>query len=97
MPTRYGLALLLLAISADASPVVVGFERNHAANPTAEGGRLLYNELQCAACHGGETALPPRTAPDLTTVTHSASSAWVQEFLTDHHNAGPVPLLHYLA
>ena len=34
-----------------------GFERFHAAEPSVPGGRLLYNELGCVNCHGGDDGL----------------------------------------
>ena len=64
-----------------AEPVVVAFNRFHAAAPDADGGRLLYNELGCAGCHGGDTGLPVRRGPDLATVTTRARSDWLEAFL----------------
>ena len=65
------------------APLVAGYERFHATQPTAAGGRLLYNELGCANCHGGETGLPPRRGPDLATVARRAKPDWLQAFLTN--------------
>ena len=77
-----GLALLGVLVSR-AEPVVTGYERFHAAQPGAAGGRLLYNELGCANCHGGETGLPARRGADLNTVTTRARAEWLQAFIAD--------------
>ena len=61
-------AILLAGAALGAEPLVTGFERFHAAKPTAEGGRLLYNELGCVNCHGGATGLPALRGPALATV-----------------------------
>lgn len=50
-PARLLLALLAGAVVAAAHPVVATYERFHAAEPTADGGLLLLNELNCVACH----------------------------------------------
>ncbi len=81
---RFGFAALLSILGARAEQLVAGFERFHAAAPDAAGGRLLYNELGCGNCHGGETGLPARRGPDLTTATTRASAAWLRAFI-----AGP--------
>ena len=79
------IALLIaaFAVRSGAEPLVTGFERFHATQPTAEGGRLLFNELGCANCHGGETGLPARRGPDLVGVTQRVSAAWLRKFLAD--------------
>ncbi|MBL9186947.1 MAG: c-type cytochrome [Opitutaceae bacterium] len=80
---RHGLAVLLAVVSARAEPRVVGFDRFHAAAPDSAGGRLLYNELGCVNCHGGDTGLPSRRGPDLTTVTTRANADWLRAFIAD--------------
>jgi cytochrome c2 len=77
------MASLFVGGALRAEPLVVGFDRFHAAAPTAEGGRLLYNELSCVNCHGGETGLPVRRGPDLSSVTRRVQAAWLRKFLTD--------------
>ena len=77
------LAILLGASVLGAEPLVTGFERFHATVPTAEGGRLLYNELGCVNCHGGETGLPALRGPALTLVTQRVRSAWLRRFVAD--------------
>ena len=74
---------LLCALTLHAEPMVVGFDRFHSAQPTAEGGRLLFNELGCANCHGGETGLPARRGPDLVGLTLRVSAEWLRKFLTN--------------
>lgn len=76
-------AILLGAAALGAEPLVTGFERFHAATPTAEGGRLLYNELGCVNCHGGETGLPAMRGPVLATVTQRVRSEWLRKFVAD--------------
>ncbi len=75
----FGLTVLSTATRAE--PLVVAFDRFHAAKPSAEGGRLLFNELGCANCHGGETALPARRGPELTNVTQRVNADWLRKFL----------------
>jgi cytochrome c553 len=80
------VTVLLLAMSgtrSGAEPFVVGFDRFHAKQPAAEGGRLLYNELGCVNCHGGETGLPARRGPDLVGVTQRVSAEWLGKFLAN--------------
>jgi len=77
------VAILLGAAALGAEPLVTGFERFHAATPTAEGGRLLYNELGCVNCHGGETGLPTLRGPALATVTQRVRSEWLRRFVAD--------------
>ena len=77
------LAILLGAVALSAEPLVTGFERFHSATPTAEGGRLLYNELGCVNCHGGETGLPMLRGPALATVTQRVRSEWLRKFVAN--------------
>jgi cytochrome c553 len=83
------LAILLGALALHAEPLVTGFDRFHAGAPTAEGGRLLYNELGCANCHGGETGLPGLRGPALATVTQRVRSEWLRKFVADPASAHP--------
>jgi mono/diheme cytochrome c family protein len=88
---RFARTLLLAALLPtvlQADPLVVGFDRFHA-KPDAEGGRLLYNELGCVNCHGGETGLPARRGPTLLGVTHRAQADWVRSFIADPAAARP--------
>ena len=95
---QLGFAALLIVLSARAEPLVVGFERFHAAAPDAVGGRLLYNELGCINCHGGDTGLPSRRGPDLTTATTRANADWLRAFIADpaRHRSGTT-MPHVLA
>jgi cytochrome c553 len=83
------LAILLGAAALSAEPLVTGFERFHASAPTAEGGRLLYNELGCVNCHGGATGLPAMRGPALATVTQRVRSEWLRKFIADPAAAHP--------
>ncbi len=104
------VVVLLHVAALRAEPLVVAFDRFHAAKPSAEGGRLLFNELGCANCHGGETGLPARRGPDLVNVTQRLQPEWLKAFLANpseahggtnmpHLLAQPEvePVLHYLA
>ena len=82
-------AILLAAAALGAEPLVTGFERFHAAKPTAEGGRLLYNELGCVNCHGGATGLPAMRGPALATVTQRVRSEWLRKFIADPASVHP--------
>ncbi|EDY19030.1 hypothetical protein CfE428DRAFT_3207 [Chthoniobacter flavus Ellin428] len=75
--------LLMAAATLHAEPLVVGFERFHQDAPTVEGGRLLYNELGCVNCHGGDTGLPARRGPDLSSATRRVEVAWLRKFLAN--------------
>ncbi len=87
MILRY--AILLAGAALGAEPLVTGFERFHAATPTAEGGRLLYNELGCVNCHGGVTGLPTMRGPELATVTQRVRSEWLRKFVADPASVHP--------
>jgi cytochrome c553 len=82
-------AILLGAAALGAEPLVTGFERFHAATPTAEGGRLLYNELGCVNCHGGDTGLPAMRGPALAMVTQRVRSEWLRKFIADPASVHP--------
>ncbi|MDO8542961.1 MAG: c-type cytochrome [Opitutaceae bacterium] len=89
--TVYHLALALACASVAAGePVVIGHQRFHAGEAGVAGGRLLYNELGCANCHGGDTGLPARRGPDLTTVTTRQKADWLRAFIAspDQHRSG---------
>lgn len=75
----FALATLVVALRAE--PLVLAFERFHSARPTAEGGRLLYNELGCANCHGNATGLPVRRGPMLGNVTTRVRPEWLKRFI----------------
>ena len=77
-------AALPFAVSVlHAAPVVPGFERFHASPPSADGGRLLYNELGCVNCHGGDTGLPARRGPEIKGATLHAQAEWLEAFVAD--------------
>ncbi len=83
------VAMVVHASVVHAEPLVVAFDRFHAKQPTAEGGRLLYNELGCANCHGGETGLPARRGPELSGLTRRVQVEWVRKFLASPATARP--------
>lgn len=77
------LALFLELSSAAASPHVVGYERFHSKEPTAEGGAVLFSELGCASCHGGSATIVPRKGPRLIDLSQRIEREWLVEFLKD--------------
>jgi cytochrome c553 len=77
------VAILFVASALGAEALVTGYDRFHTSAPTAEGGRLLYNELGCVNCHGGETGLPMMRGPVLATVTQRVRSEWLRQFIAD--------------
>jgi len=100
----------LIGITAQAEPLVTAFDRFHAAQPSATGGRLLYNELGCANCHSGVTGLPARSGPAIAGITQRVNAAWLQAYLAAPAKEKPgttmphllsaeevEPVLHYLA
>ncbi len=82
------LALVfLLQAGLHATPLVTGFDRFHTTKPTADGGRLLFNELGCVNCHGGETGLPARRGPLLPGITQRVRVEWLKAFLSSPSQA----------
>jgi len=73
----------LLPAASLAAPHVVGFERFHADAPSAEGGAVLYSELGCANCHGGEPNWAPRSGAELGGLRHRVEREWIEGFLAD--------------
>lgn len=86
-----GIVLALgCATLAVAEPLVIGYQRFQATEPGVAGGRLLYNELGCANCHGGDTGLPARRGPNLIAVTTRQKADWLRAFVADpdRHRSG---------
>jgi len=92
-PTRRSLATalftLLLGLTAQAEPLVTGFERFHADPPSREGGALLYSELGCANCHAQNPGLPDRRGPLLADLKSRVNADWIDHFLTAPQDAKP--------
>ena len=74
--------------AAHAAPVVMGYERFHADQPSVEGGALLYSELGCANCHGNSPVLTARQGPGLTDAALRMEHEWVSGFLSDPRSVG---------
>ncbi|MBX3179914.1 MAG: c-type cytochrome [Candidatus Hydrogenedentes bacterium] len=94
MPLRPACIALCIALAAHvgAAPVVPGFDRFADGGGPAgvSGGALLFNELQCGACHGPRaSAFPPRTAPDLLGVAERIRPAYLEAFLAAPHDVKP--------
>jgi mono/diheme cytochrome c family protein len=81
--TLASLLIGLPGLMLHAEPLVPGFERFHAAEPSVPGGRLLYNELGCINCHGGDGGLPKRRGPELAGITQRIQGDWLRAFLSD--------------
>ena len=81
--------LSLLAISKGFSEnLVPGFERFHSKEVSFEGGALLYSELGCINCHGGESGVAtPRMGASLKSLSSRVNRDWVVKFLKEP-NAG---------
>jgi mono/diheme cytochrome c family protein len=92
-PTRRSLATalftLLLGLTAQAEPLVTGYERFHADQPSREGGALLYSELGCANCHAKSPGLPDRRGPLLADLKSRVNADWIDHFLTTPQEAKP--------
>lgn len=83
------ILLAALPLAAHAEPLVTGFERFHQQAPSADAGRLLFNELGCVNCHGGDTGLPARRGPILAGVTQREHAAWLKAFIADPAKVKP--------
>ena len=93
---RVVLLFAALETFARAEPLVSGFERFHEKAGSAEGGRLLFNELGCVNCHSTQTGLPERRGAVLGGIASRAQAAWVEAFLVDpqkHRPGTTMPLL----
>ena len=89
MKMYFGLILLTVvtATFVNAEPQVVGYQRFHSESPTKQGGAVLYSELGCANCHGGDTAEIPRTGPALVNLSNRVNHQWLVKFLKDPQSA----------
>ena len=78
------LSLLLSVTAAAQAPVVPGLHGKHGLGDVAAG-RMLFEELRCAACHGdappGTLQLPP--GPDLEQVGWRVAPGYLQRFIAD--------------
>ena len=77
-------------------PIIPGYERLYAGSVTQEdkihGGKILWNELNCASCHkGGDNfvALNAKQAPILNDVGSRIRPDYLFEYLKDPHAAKP--------
>ncbi|MGB0598815.1 MAG: family 16 glycoside hydrolase [Rubripirellula sp.] len=75
-------------------PIVPGFERFHGlGEDSLAGGRLLFGELNCVACHETPSDLAssaaPKQAPILDQVGQRVHPEWMVKYLTDPHAAKP--------
>lgn len=77
-----GVVLAIAEAGAGVQPVIPAYDRFHAV-PSVEGGRLLYNELGCMNCHGGETGLPSRKGPRIQGVTSRVRAEWLSAFISN--------------
>lgn len=98
---RHLLALLAGTVAAAAHPVVATYERFHAAEPTAEGGLLLLNELNCVACHAAPDTwrerLPGRGKIELAGVGARWRGEGLGKFIADPHTFKPGTAMPKLA
>ena len=54
-------------------------------------GQLLVQELNCAACHAGETDLLPKQAPRLSDAGSRITPQYLRAFLADPQQVKPGP------
>lgn len=83
------------ATQADDYPLIPGVERFHAESAkSAEAGRVLLNELRCAACHDGlPKAAHPRSAPNLQDIGNRVRPDAIQAIIANPHVAKPGTLM----
>jgi len=76
-----------------AAPIVIGFERFAEDATGVSPGLLLFNELNCAACHGpiapSQSAFPARTAPNLQNVAERIRFDYLKAFIAQPHATKP--------
>lgn len=74
-------------------PIVPGFERIHAAEPSVAGGRLLLAELNCVACHRADSVLvdfiDPKQAPILDSVGNRLHAEWMMKYIANPRRVKP--------
>ncbi|MEM8670739.1 MAG: c-type cytochrome [Planctomycetota bacterium] len=71
---------------------VIGFERfaRHGDMTTVDAGSLLFNELNCSACHLADaTWHAPREAPNLSGVGIRLQSDWLRRYLVNPSSVDP--------
>ena len=83
------LAHIASCLAVNSAPLVVAFERFHASKPDSTGGRLLFNELGCINCHGGDKQLPARNGPVLAGIMSREQPDWVKQFLNNPTSCKP--------
>lgn len=89
------VVVLISAAGAVAAPAIAGFDRFHGdkAADAAALGRLLINELNCAACHAHagpvDAGLSPNPAPLLGDVGARLKPQWIRAYLKDVHKTKP--------
>lgn len=84
-----------LTPSALADPVVLGLEGNHPLS-SASAGRLLIDELRCAACHETQersSPSPSRPAPDLERSAALIRADYLKRFIAEPHQASSQTLM----
>ena len=80
---------ITFTVRAEAAPVVPGYDRFHSDTPSAEGGRLLFNELGCVNCHRNPTGLPPKKGPRLSGIGNRVKFDWTKAFLEKPQSRKP--------
>ncbi len=85
--------LFTIISSAQAAPIVPGFDRFHAQSKDAAGGRLLIGELNCTACHQAQGAVAAQfqvnPAPLLSDVGSRLKPQWLRQFIKNPHAVKP--------
>ena len=81
-------------------PVVIGFDRFYAKEPSQPGGQFLLAELNCVSCHqpAAASGLEKRQAPILDNVGGRVRASYLRAFLDDPQKAKPgTPMPNLLA
>ena len=92
------VAAVTSAWTAANEPTVVGFQRFHSSEASAAGGRLLWSELSCGACHVAKSMPAPKGGPVLDGIGRRVSAQWLRAYLSDPQAVKPgATMPHVLA
>ncbi len=80
-------------------PVIPGFQRFFAAEPSLPGGRILLSELGCVACHQANPPLlaaRPKPGPILSGIGGRTSAEWLRAYLSNPQDVKPGATMPHL-
>lgn len=100
-PSLHFILLVVLAppALADKPPVISGDQRFGDKMSNADRGELLLSELNCHSCHASQHSwtVPPRAAPDLTSVGSRVRVDYMRRFLSNPAAVKPGTTMPHLA